>query len=84
VNLATLIEDHGEQLTRAERRVAAGVLNVPQSVTPGTLASVTCSIGTSGTTIIRLAAKLGLGGLGSCRRWPRTTWLISCAWAGSR
>lgn len=64
MNLARLIGDHREQLTRAERRVAAGVLNDPQSVAFGTLASVARSIGTSGTTIIRLAAKLGLDGFG--------------------
>lgn len=64
MNLARLIDDHREQLTRAERRVAAGVLSDPQSVAFGTLASVARSIGTSGTTIIRLAAKLGLDGFG--------------------
>jgi DNA-binding MurR/RpiR family transcriptional regulator len=64
VTLARLIADHREQLTRAERRVAEGVLRDPQAVAFGTLASVAASIGTSGTTIIRLAAKLGLEGFG--------------------
>ncbi len=64
MNLASLIEDHRDQLTRAERRVAEGVLKDPQAVAFGTLASVAESIGTSGTTIIRLAAKLGLDGFG--------------------
>ena len=64
MTLARLIADHREQLTRAERRVAEGVLRDPQAVAFGTLASVAASIGTSGTTIIRLAAKLGLEGFG--------------------
>ena len=64
VNLASLIEEHRDQLTRAERQVAAAVLRDPQAVAFGTLASVAEATGTSGTTIIRLAAKLGLGGFG--------------------
>lgn len=64
VKLARLIEDRQDLLTHAERRVAARVLNDPQSVAFGTLASLARSIGTSGTTIIRLAAKLGLNGFG--------------------
>jgi DNA-binding MurR/RpiR family transcriptional regulator len=62
VNLASLIEDHRDKLTRAERRVAEQVMKDSQAVAFGTLASVAESIGTSGTTIIRLAAKLGLDG----------------------
>ena len=64
VSLASLIDERKDRLTRAERRVAAGVLRDPQAVAFGTLASVAESIGTSGTTIIRLAAKLGLDGFG--------------------
>ena len=64
MTLASLIDEHRDQLTRAERRVADGVLPDPQTVAFGTLASVAVSIGTSGTTIIRLAAKLGLEGFG--------------------
>jgi DNA-binding MurR/RpiR family transcriptional regulator len=71
VKLARLIEARRDQLTRAERRVAAGVLNDPQSVAFGTLASVARSIGTSGTTIIRLAAKLGLEGFGELQALAR-------------
>lgn len=64
MNLASLIEDHRERLTRAERHVAEEVLRDPQALAFGTLASVAESIGKSGTTIIRLAAKLGLEGFG--------------------
>lgn len=64
MSLASLIDEQKDRLTRAERRVAAGVLADPQTVAFGTLASVAQSIGTSGTTIIRLAAKLGLDGFG--------------------
>ena len=64
VDLATLIVQHRDQLTRAERRVAEGVLSEPQAVAFGTLASVAEFTGASGTTIIRLAAKLGLDGFG--------------------
>jgi DNA-binding MurR/RpiR family transcriptional regulator len=64
MSLASLIDDHRDQLTRAERRVADGVLTDPQAIAFGTLASVASAIGTSGTTIIRLAAKLGLDGFG--------------------
>lgn len=64
MDLASLIEKHRSRLTRAERRVAEGVLSDPQAVAFGTLASVAEATGTSGTTIIRLAAKLGLDGFG--------------------
>jgi DNA-binding MurR/RpiR family transcriptional regulator len=63
-NLASLTEEHRGRPTRAERRVAQGVLKDPQAVAFGTLASVAESIGASGKTIIRLAAKLGLDGFG--------------------
>jgi DNA-binding MurR/RpiR family transcriptional regulator len=64
MSLASLIDDHRDQLTKAERRVADGVLTDPQAVAFGTLASVAGAFGTSGTTIIRLAVKLGLDGFG--------------------
>jgi DNA-binding MurR/RpiR family transcriptional regulator len=64
MDLATLIAEHRDQLTRAERLVAEVVLSEPQAVAFGTLASVAESTGTSGTTIIRLAAKIGLDGFG--------------------
>jgi DNA-binding MurR/RpiR family transcriptional regulator len=62
--LATLIAEHRDRLTRGERLVAEVVLSEPQTVAFGTLASVAESTGTSGTTIIRLAAKLGMDGFG--------------------
>lgn len=64
MDLASLIEKHRGELTRAERRVAEVVLRDPQAVAFGTLASVAEATGTSGTTIIRLAARLGLDGFG--------------------
>jgi DNA-binding MurR/RpiR family transcriptional regulator len=65
MGLATLIAEHRDQLTRAERIVAEEVLRNPQAIAFGTLASVARSTGTSGTTIIRLSAKLGLDGFGA-------------------
>jgi DNA-binding MurR/RpiR family transcriptional regulator len=64
MSLAKLIEGHRDRLTRAERRAAEGVLKDPQALAFGTLASVAASVGGSGTTIIRLATKLGLDGFG--------------------
>ena len=64
MTVASLIEAHRGRLTPGERRVAECVLRNPQEVAFGTLASVAGSVGTSGTTIIRLAAKLGLEGFG--------------------
>ena len=64
MDLASLIAEHRDRLTRGERRVAEVVLSEPQTVAFGTLASVAESTGTSGTTVIRLAAKLGMDGFG--------------------
>ncbi len=64
MDLPTLIAEHRDLLTRAERIVAEEVLRAPQAIAFGTLASLARSSGTSGTTVIRLAAKLGLDGFG--------------------
>lgn len=64
MDLATLIGEHRDELTRTERIVAEEVLRNPQAIAFGTLASVAKFTGTSGTSIIRLAAKLGLDGFG--------------------
>ncbi|MGH9001386.1 MAG: MurR/RpiR family transcriptional regulator, partial [Acidimicrobiia bacterium] len=50
------------QLTPAERRVAAVVVDDPEAVAFGTVADVARRAGASGATVMRLAARLGYGG----------------------
>jgi len=56
------IDAHLRQLTPAERRVAAVVADDPEAVAFGTVADVARRAGTSGATVVRLAAKLGFDG----------------------
>src|SRR5712691_6395461 len=49
-------------LTPAERRVAAVVVDDPEAVGVGTVADVARRAGTSGASVVRLAAKLGYDG----------------------
>jgi len=49
-------------LTPAERRVAAAVVDDPEAVAFGTVADVARRAGTSGASVVRLAAKLGYDG----------------------
>jgi DNA-binding MurR/RpiR family transcriptional regulator len=56
------IAAHLPQLTPAERRVAAVVADEPEAVAFGTVADVARRAGTSGATVVRLAAKLGFDG----------------------
>jgi DNA-binding MurR/RpiR family transcriptional regulator len=51
-----------DTLTPGERRVAEIVLDDPQAVAFGTVASVAERAGTSGPTVLRMASKLGLDG----------------------
>jgi DNA-binding MurR/RpiR family transcriptional regulator len=56
------IDAHLPALTRAERRVAAVVVDDPEAVAFGTVADVARRSGASGATVMRLAAKLGFEG----------------------
>jgi len=56
------IDAHLPALTPAERRVAAVVADDPEAVAFGTVADVARRAGTSGATVVRLAAKLGFEG----------------------
>jgi DNA-binding MurR/RpiR family transcriptional regulator len=56
------IDAHLPRLTPAERRVAAVVADDPEAVAFGTVADVARRAGTSGATVVRLAAKLGFEG----------------------
>ena len=56
------IDAHLRDLTPAERRVAAVVADDPEAVAFGTVADVARRAGTSGATVVRLAAKLGFDG----------------------
>ncbi len=56
------VRDAGPQLTAAERRVAAVVLERPQLVGFGTVADLAEAAGAGAATVVRLAAKLGFEG----------------------
>ncbi len=56
------IDTERERLSPGERRVARVVLADPEAVAFGTVASVAERAGTSGPTVLRLAAKLGFEG----------------------
>jgi DNA-binding MurR/RpiR family transcriptional regulator len=56
------IDSHRAGLTPAERKVAATVLSDPEAVAFGTVADLARRAGTSGATVVRLAAKLGYDG----------------------
>ncbi len=56
------VRDAGPQLTGAERRVAAVVLERPQLVGFGTVADLAEAAGAGAATVVRLAAKLGFDG----------------------
>ncbi|MGD9796243.1 MAG: MurR/RpiR family transcriptional regulator [Acidimicrobiia bacterium] len=62
MELDRLIAERAEQLTAAERRAADVVLSRPQVVAFGTVAELAATAGTSGATVVRLAAKLGFDG----------------------
>ncbi|MGH9004326.1 MAG: MurR/RpiR family transcriptional regulator [Acidimicrobiia bacterium] len=56
------IDSHRTDLAPAERKVAAIVLSDPEAVAFGTVADLARRAGTSGATVVRLAAKLGYDG----------------------
>ncbi len=61
-NVAGQIDQRLADLTPAERRVAAVVADDPEAIAFGTVAEVAAKAGTSGATVVRLAAKLGYEG----------------------
>ena len=60
--VATRIEQHRDLLSPAERQVAEVVLRDPGAVAFGTVARVASQAGTSGASVVRLAARLGYEG----------------------
>lgn len=56
------IDAHRSALTPAERKVAGVIVDDPQAVAFGTVAAIARRAGTSGATVVRLAAKLGYDG----------------------
>jgi DNA-binding MurR/RpiR family transcriptional regulator len=60
--VAERVAERRAQLSPAERRVAAVVLDHPQAVAFGTVARVAEQAATSGASVVRLAAKLGYDG----------------------
>lgn len=65
MDLARLVEERRDDLSPAERRVAEVVIREPEQVAFGTLAEFAARTGASGTTVLRLAAKLGFDGFGT-------------------
>lgn len=62
MDVASLIRAHRDVLSPAERRVADVVLSDPHAVAFGTVAEVARAAGTSGGSVVRLTARLGLDG----------------------
>ena len=62
MTVSSQIDAHLPALTPAERRVAAVVADDPEAVAFGTVADVARRSGSSGATVVRLAAKLGFDG----------------------
>jgi DNA-binding MurR/RpiR family transcriptional regulator len=56
------LEDRRDALTPSERRVAAVVLDAPEAVAFGTVATVAATANTGGATVVRLAERLGYDG----------------------
>ncbi len=61
---ADMIASHRDRLTGAERRAAEVILRRPELVAFGTVATLAAEAGVGGATVVRLTAKLGLGGFG--------------------
>src|SRR5439155_16120886 len=63
-SVADRISAAGARLTATDRKVADIVAREPQAVAFGTVADVAAHAGTSGPSVVRLAAKLGYAGFG--------------------
>jgi DNA-binding MurR/RpiR family transcriptional regulator len=64
VELATVIAQRHAFFSPGERKVAEVALREPEQVAFGTLAAFAERVGTSGTTVLRTASKLGFDGFG--------------------
>ena len=62
MDVAERIRSRGDQLTAAERRVAAAILDAPQAVAFGTVAELARTAEVGAASVVRLAAKLGFDG----------------------
>lgn len=62
MDVAERIRTHGDELTAAERRVAAAILEAPQAVGFGTVADLARAAEVGAASVVRLAAKLGFDG----------------------
>lgn len=71
MTLATLVTDRRDRLSPSERRVAETLLHEPEQAAFCTLAQFADLSGTSGTTVLRLASKLDLGGFGALQSLVR-------------
>jgi DNA-binding MurR/RpiR family transcriptional regulator len=69
--LAHLIAAAADQLTITERRIARVVLDEPTAAAFGTVADLARQAGTSAPSVVRFAAKLGLGGFGGLQDQAR-------------
>ena len=65
MELQKIVLERRDTLSCAERRIAEAVLREPEHVAFGTLAEVASRTGASGTTVLRLATKLGFEGFGA-------------------
>lgn len=61
-DVAARIAEHRDRLSPSERQVAEVVLRDPEAVAFGTVARVAGAAGTSGASVVRLAARLGYPG----------------------
>lgn len=62
MDVAERIRARGAELTTAERRVAAAILDAPQAVGFGTVADLARAASVGAASVVRLAAKLGFDG----------------------
>ena len=62
MTVADRIREHGDRLTPAERRIAAVLLDTPQTVGFGTVADLAEASSAGAATVVRLANKLGYDG----------------------
>jgi DNA-binding MurR/RpiR family transcriptional regulator len=65
MELSEIVLERRDSLSPAERRIAEAVLREPEHVAFGTLAEVAVRAGASGTSVLRLASKLGFEGFGA-------------------
>jgi DNA-binding MurR/RpiR family transcriptional regulator len=72
MDLQEIVTIHREELSPSERKVAEALLREPEHIAFGTLAQVANRTATSGTTVLRLANKLGFDGFGSLQSQVQT------------